>query len=53
MYLLSHTLGLSIKVVRPSASSEDDFITTFSESEDLPNVTLIAEDDRHYNILLP
>lgn len=55
MYLLAYTLGINIEVVRPSQAYEDDFITQFQDdsSQDAkPKVQLIAEDDRHYNVLM-
>ena len=55
MYLLSHTLGVAVQVVRPSCVDQADYISTFTDEEtdtNLPKVTLIAEDDRHYNVLL-
>ncbi len=55
MQLLSHTLGVDIEVVRPSCFQQQDFIVHFTDENSqsqLPTVTLIAEDDRHYNVLM-
>lgn len=54
MFLLGHTLSVALKVIRPSAFGTEEFTCYFSESDSvsLPEVVLIAEDDRHYNILL-
>ncbi|XP_059489301.1 uncharacterized protein LOC132204683 [Neocloeon triangulifer] len=55
MFLLSHTLGTSIKVVRPNSFGTEDFVCCFSTDESTtnrPTIILIAEDDRHYNVLL-
>ncbi len=56
MFLLAHTLGINIEVVRPSQFGSDDFLTEFvdddSEKASFPKVLLIAEDDRHYNVLV-
>jgi ubiquitin thioesterase otulin len=54
MFLLAYTLGVGIQVVRPSAWGKEDFVTCYKEEGDSqsPLVHLIAEDDRHYNVLL-
>ncbi len=56
MYLLAHTLGIIIEVVRPSQFGEQDFITQYmddtQDESSLQKVQLIAEDDRHYNVLV-
>lgn len=51
MILLGYTLKLSIKVFRLQQYGEEDFITYYPEEtrDSWPQVTLIAEDDRHYN----
>ena len=56
MCLLGYTLGLVIQVFRPSQVDKGDFIAYFPSLDDVPKytptVTLVAEDDRHYNIIL-
>jgi hypothetical protein len=53
MHLLGYTLGVTIKVVRPSHVGQSDFIASYPEDmpKGTPVVALVAEDDRHYNIL--
>ena len=53
MHLLGYTLGITIKVVRPSHVGQPDFIASYPEDmpSGTPVITLVAEDDRHYNIL--
>ena len=56
MFLLAYTLGINIQVVRPSQYGSEDFIINFVDETrnkfTLPKVLLIAEDDRHYNVLV-
>lgn len=63
MFLLGYSLGIRIRVVRPSAFGSQDYVTSYPDPEDigvdmsvaLDNarlVDLLAEDDRHYNVLL-
>jgi len=61
MFLLGWSLGVNIRVVRVSAVDSLDFVcwypeeNGFSDLEVLDNrktVDLVAEDDRHYNVLL-
>lgn len=55
MHLLGYTLNVVIKVIRPIQVEKEDFIAYYPNKEDapslLPSVTLIAEDDRHYNLI--
>ncbi|RZF40962.1 hypothetical protein LSTR_LSTR013217 [Laodelphax striatellus] len=55
MLLLGDALGVRLRVVRPSAFGTEGFICFYPEqlthSTNL-QVTLISEDDRHYNILV-
>ena len=53
MFLLGHTLKATLQVVRPSCYSRDDFICYYPDNNIgvWPEITLIAEDDRHYNVL--
>ncbi|XP_064634305.1 uncharacterized protein LOC135492082 isoform X2 [Lineus longissimus] len=55
MFLLGHTLGVIIEVVRPSQYSSEDFLSYYPSDmqKNLPTITLVAEDDRHYNVVLP
>ncbi|XP_031572295.1 uncharacterized protein LOC116306388 isoform X2 [Actinia tenebrosa] len=56
MCLLGYTLGVVIQVFRPSQVNKQDFIAYYPYLEDVPpltpTVSLVAEDDRHYNILV-
>ena len=64
MFLLSYALGVRIRVYRPSQHGQPDFCTIYAEDDDvtrddddvtgdaLPIVDLVADDDRHYNVLL-
>jgi hypothetical protein len=54
MYLLGHVLGLKIVVLRPSQFGHEDYISHYPDdgADLLPKVYLIAEDDRHYNIVV-
>ena len=52
MFLLGYTLGLRIQVFRLSQFGESDFISYYPDdsADDCQTVSLIAEDDRHYNV---
>lgn len=52
MFLLAYTLQHTIQVYRLYKHSTDEFITLYPNDPDQawPTVTLITEDDRHYNI---
>ncbi|XP_053322966.1 ubiquitin thioesterase otulin [Spea bombifrons] len=51
MFLLGYTLQLTIKVYRLYKFATDEFITQYpNDKPDWPSVTLITEDDRHYNV---
>ncbi|KFR04943.1 Ubiquitin thioesterase otulin, partial [Nipponia nippon] len=52
MFLLAYALRYTIQVYRLYKYSTDEFITLYPNDpeEDWPVVTLITEDDRHYNI---
>lgn len=56
MCLLGYALGVVIQVFRPSQVNKPDFIANYPYLEDVPpltpTVSLVAEDDRHYNILV-
>lgn len=54
MFLLGHTLGVTLQVVRPASFGRDDFICYYPDANIglWPEVTLVAEDDRHYNVLV-
>lgn len=54
MFLLGYTLGVTIKVLRPSAFGTQDFTCYYPDWNvgTWPEVLLIAEDDRHYNVLV-
>ncbi|XP_012940022.1 uncharacterized protein LOC101847826 isoform X3 [Aplysia californica] len=55
MCLLGYCLGVRIRVLRLSQCGQQDFDCVFPEDvpSDWPEVQLIAEDDRHYNVPLP
>uniref|UniRef100_A0A8C5Q9L7 OTU deubiquitinase with linear linkage specificity n=1 Tax=Leptobrachium leishanense TaxID=445787 RepID=A0A8C5Q9L7_9ANUR len=51
MFLLGYALQHSIKVYRLYKYGTDEFITQYpNDKPDWPTVTLITEDDRHYNV---
>ncbi|XP_037068017.1 ubiquitin thioesterase otulin-like isoform X2 [Pollicipes pollicipes] len=54
MFLLGHTLGVTLRVIRPGAHAQSDFVTFYPDGESAaggrPLLTLVAEDDRHYNV---
>ncbi|KAB7503965.1 Ubiquitin thioesterase otulin [Armadillidium nasatum] len=54
MFLLGYALKVTLQVVRPSSFGGEDFVC-FYPDENIgiwPDVTLVAEDDRHYNVLV-
>ncbi|GFS24745.1 inactive ubiquitin thioesterase FAM105A [Elysia marginata] len=55
MCLLGFALGVKIRVLRLAQIGQQDFDCVFPEDvpSDWPVVSLIAEDDRHYNVPLP
>ncbi|KAH3846657.1 hypothetical protein DPMN_088959 [Dreissena polymorpha] len=52
MCLLGYSLGVRIRVLRLIYFNKVDFEAFYppEDKDDLPVVTLISEDDRHYNI---
>ena len=59
MFLLAHTLGISIRVFRISQHDEEDFCTYYNDTDDEKRllqqekqITIVSEDDRHYNMIL-
>ncbi|XP_066995489.2 uncharacterized protein [Anabrus simplex] len=54
MFLLGYTLGVTIQVVRPSAYGTEDFVCYYPDWNvgSRPQVLVVAEDDRHYNVLV-
>nr|XP_002128617.1 uncharacterized protein LOC100177299 isoform X2 [Ciona intestinalis] len=54
MFLLGQALELTVRVVRPSNVDQEDFITHYPDHmvDKWHKLNLIAEDDRHYNILV-
>ncbi|XP_071438684.1 uncharacterized protein [Hetaerina americana] len=54
MFLLGYTLGVTLQVVRPSMFGTNEFICCYPDWNvgAWPQVSLIAEDDRHYNVLV-
>ncbi len=55
MFLLGFTLGVKLEVVRPSRYGQEDYISHYPDegADSFPKVYLVAEDNRHYNVLLP
>ncbi len=54
MMLLGHTLKIIVKVMRLHHVDEPDFIAEFSDDppdEADESIFIVAEDDRHYNVL--
>ncbi|XP_062925683.1 ubiquitin thioesterase otulin-like isoform X1 [Mobula hypostoma] len=54
MFLLGYSLQLTIRVFRLYKFGTDEFVTYYPDDhkDDWPSVTLITEDDRHYNVLV-
>ncbi|GLG97343.1 Uncharacterized protein GBIM_04119 [Gryllus bimaculatus] len=54
MFLLGYALQVTLRVVRPAAHGTEDFICCYPDWNlgVWPEVILIAEDDRHYNVLV-
>ncbi|XP_069945000.1 uncharacterized protein [Cherax quadricarinatus] len=54
MFLMGHTLGVTLQVVRPASFGKDDFICYYPDANIgiWPEISLVAEDDRHYNVLV-
>jgi len=54
MFLLGYTLGVTLRVIRPAAFGTEDFMCSYPDWNEgnWPQVFLIAEDDRHYNVLV-
>ena len=52
MFLLGYSLGVRIQVFRLSQFGESDFVSFYPDdcTDDCQTVSLIAEDDRHYNV---
>jgi len=52
--LLGQALELTIRVIRPSNVEQEDFVTHYPDHMvgNWDKVDLIAEDDRHYNIVV-
>ena len=51
MFLLGHSLEITIKVARPIIVHQQDFVTEYpNHEESWDKINLIAEDDRHYNV---
>nr|CAB3261795.1 uncharacterized protein LOC100177299 [Phallusia mammillata] len=55
MCLLGQALQVTIRVVRPSNVEQEDFVTYYPDHKvnEWDKISLIAEDDRHYNIVVP
>lgn len=52
MALLGHTLGVTLRIVRPSLYGKQDYVSVYTNFLSAPKVNLIAEDDRHYNVIV-
>ncbi|KAL5007640.1 hypothetical protein ScPMuIL_016446 [Solemya velum] len=55
MFLLGHALGVMIRVLRLQQLNDDDFVSYYPDEimDSWPQISLIAEDDRHYNVPVP
>lgn len=53
MCLLGYALQITVNVLRPSKSDQEDFISFYPDDKigKWENCYLVAEDDRHYNII--
>lgn len=53
MCLLGQALEITLRVFRPSSVEQEDFVSHYPDHmvEVWDKIDLIAEDDRHYNIL--
>ena len=53
MFLLGHTLGVQLQIFRPSQAGQPDFCSFFPDdvTSGTPKLLLLAEDDRHYNVI--
>jgi ubiquitin thioesterase otulin len=54
MFLLGYTFQATLKVFRPSQFDAEDFVSRYPDDlgENSPVLELVAEDDRHYNIIV-
>ena len=54
MYLLGQALEVTLRVFRPSSVEQEDFVSHYPDHmiEMWEKIDLIAEDDRHYNVLV-
>ncbi|CAL8313844.1 unnamed protein product [Merluccius merluccius] len=54
MFLLGYTLHCTIQVYHLYLSGTDEFLTYYPDDhrDDWPSVSLVTEDDRHYNVLV-
>ncbi|KAF2368710.1 FAM105 [Trinorchestia longiramus] len=54
MFLLGHCLKATLQVVRPASYGAEDFVCYYPDThlDEWPQLSLIAEDDRHYNVLV-
>lgn len=52
MFLLGHTLQCTIQVYRLYKADTEEFVTYYPDDhkDDWPSVSLVTEDDRHYNV---
>ncbi|XP_074660924.1 uncharacterized protein LOC141913318 isoform X2 [Tubulanus polymorphus] len=56
MFLLAYTLGVSIEVIRPHEFGRQDYVTFYQSGFSAaapPVITLVTEDDIHYDVVLP
>lgn len=54
MFLLGHSLKATLQVVRPASYGAEDFVCYYPDTNIgvWPQLPLIAEDDRHYNVIV-
>ena len=53
MFLLGECLQATLQVVRPACHGAQDFICYYPDTnlDRWPQLSLVAEDDRHYNVV--
>ena len=53
MFLLGYTFQATLQVFRPSQIDAEDFVSRYPDDlgDESPMLPLVAEDDRHYNII--
>ena len=54
MFLLGHSMKATLQIVRPGSYGAEDYICYYPDTNIgvWPQLSLIAEDDRHYNVIV-